>query len=81
MLALFSLKLKIVLGSKLKRLHFNWLYILPNTEAQKLAIKNRIISKDEDLMKLTRYETGITSLFFRMIRPVTRFIHRLKPVS
>jgi len=38
-LFLFTTRLKIALGRRLKRLHFNWLYILPNTEAYILAMK------------------------------------------
>lgn len=77
-LAFFAARLKIFLGKKLKRLHFNWLYILPGTEAQRLAIKNKIISRDKDLMLLTRYETGVISWLFKIIRPISRLIKRSK---
>ena len=79
-LAFFAARLKIFFGKRLKRLHFNWLYISPNTEAQKLAIKNKIINRDADLMKLTRYESGITRLLFKILSPVSKFINRLKPL-
>lgn len=78
-LFLFVTKLKIFLGKRLTRLHFNRLYILPNTEAERSAIENKIINRDTDLITLTRYEFGIISWLSKVLRPLLRLVNRLKP--
>ncbi len=82
-LAFFCTKLKIFLGQKLTRIHFNKLFIFPNTDVEKLAIKNKIITRDTNLMFPTYYEVGIIIWLrkFKILRLVSKLISRFKSLS
>ncbi|MBI5196652.1 MAG: radical SAM protein [Nitrospirae bacterium] len=57
--AIFFLKLKVFLGKRLKLLTFNKLGIDPNTDLEKIAISEGVITQGTDLFKPTFYEVGI----------------------
>ncbi|MBI5789566.1 MAG: cobalamin B12-binding domain-containing protein [Candidatus Schekmanbacteria bacterium] len=55
---LFCLKLKIFLRKNLRWINVNGLYIEPNTELEKIALKQEVISSDTDLRRLNFYRLG-----------------------
>ncbi|MBI4709556.1 MAG: hypothetical protein HY759_00320, partial [Nitrospirae bacterium] len=57
--AIFFLKLKVFLGNRLKLLTFNKLGIDPNTDLEKIALSEGVITPGTDLFKPTFYEVGI----------------------
>jgi hypothetical protein len=57
--AFFVLKLKIFFGERLKIISFNKLGIDPNTDLEKMALKEGIITDKTDLFNPTFYQVGI----------------------
>jgi putative variant cofactor biosynthesis B12-binding/radical SAM domain protein 1 len=70
--AFFYTRLKIFLGRRLTRFHINKLYIFPNTDVEKLAIKDGIITKKTDLFSPISYEVGFISRLFKILRRCKR---------
>ncbi len=58
-LAFFCLRLKLFLGKRLKGISFNKLCIAPNTELEKIALEDKIISREADLLSPYFYEVGV----------------------
>ena len=79
-LAFFCLRLKVFLGKRLRGINFNKLGISPNTELEKIAVEDKIISRGADLLSPYFYEVGIVH-WIKAISPLMSFFKLIKNFS